>query len=143
MEKPIVGKDIPFSLIDCDLLKVIEFIPQVKSTLNPYAFVTVEGTKFKGEAILPLFQKTDFLNLSEAWKQKKGEEEVLVFWTTKKYKNFIFNLFSAFLPKLWVRICPKESFEIETNKTYMPELSGEVRYRATQAIKEWKPEVIA
>ena len=105
---PVIGKNIPFEKIDGHLLKLINFIPQEKSFFNPYAFATVEGTAFQGIATLPLFQRTDFKNLSDAWQVRKEDEEILIFWSEKHYSNILFKLFSSIFPKLWIRICPKD-----------------------------------
>ena len=139
---PILGKDIPFEKIDGHLLRLIDFTPQEKSFFNPYAFVTVEGTAFQGTATLPVFQRTDFKNLSDAWKVRKGNEEILIFWSEKHYNSKLFKLFSSIFPKLWIRICPKDSYKIESDNSFKPDLQGEARFLATKAIKEWKPQVM-
>lgn len=126
---------------DGHLLRLTNFIPQEKSFFNPYAFATVEGTAFRRTATLPIFQRTDFKNLSDAWKVRKGYEEILIFWSEKQYTSKIFKLFSPILPKLWIRVCPKDSFKIESDRSFKPNLNGEARYLATKAINQWKPSV--
>lgn len=138
---PVIGKDIPFETIDGHLFKLIHFIPQEKSYFNPYALATVEGTAFRGTATLPVFQRTDFRNLSDAWKLRKGDEEILIYYSVKQNPNKIFKLFSAIFPTLWVRVCPKDSYKIESDSSFKPDLQGEARFLATKAIKEWKPKV--
>ena len=93
---PVLGKNIPWNTIDGHLLKLIDFIPHEKSFFNPYAFATIEGTAFQGTATLPVFQRTDFKNLSDAWKVKEGDEEILIFWSVRHYSNKIFKLFTDF-----------------------------------------------
>ena len=51
----IIGKDIPFEKIDGHLLKLIDFKSQEKGFFIPYAYATVEGTAFEGQAVLPVF----------------------------------------------------------------------------------------
>lgn len=138
---PDLGKDIPFEKIDGHLLKLIDLVPQEKSFFNPYAYAAVEGTAFQGTATLPVFQRTDFKNLSDAWKVRKENEEILIFWSVRQYSNKIFKLFSAILPKLWIRICPIDSFKIESDHSFKPDIQGESRFLATKAIKQWKPDV--
>jgi len=137
----VIGKDIPFEKIDGHLLRLIDFIPQEKSFFNPYAFASVECTAFRGIATLPVFQRTGFKNLSDAWKLRKGEEEILIFWSVRHYSSRVFKLFSAILPKLWIRVCPKDSYKIESDNSFKPNLQGEARFLATKVIKQWKPEV--
>jgi hypothetical protein len=138
----VLGKDIPWNTIDGHLLKLINFIPQEKSFFNPYAFAAFEGKTFRGTATLPVFQRTDFKNLSDAWKVRKEDEEILIFWSVRYYSSKVFKLFSAILPKLWIRICPKDSYKIESDNSFKPDLQGEARFLAAKAIKEWKPEVM-
>ena len=68
------------------------------------------------------------------------DEEVIIFWTKEHYKRGVF--FSAFMPRLWVMVCPKGAFELMTNNTCKPELTGEARWNAKKPIIEWKPEVM-
>lgn len=51
-------------------------------------------------------------------------------------------MLSIFMPKLWVMICNKNSFELQTNSNFKPELTGEARWLASQPIEEYKPDVI-
>lgn len=122
----VIGKDIPFGKIDGRPLKLIDFILQEKSFFNPYAFAAVEGRAFQEIVTLPVFQRTDFKNLSEAWKVRKGDEEILIFWSEKHYGSKLFKFFSPILPKLWIRICPKNSFKIESDNSFKPSIDREV-----------------
>jgi hypothetical protein len=86
--------------------------------------------------------KMDFQHLWAAFKERmvREDEEVIIFWTKKHYKRGVF--FSAFMPRLWVMVCPKGAFELMTNNTYKPELTGEARWNAMKSIIAWKPEVM-
>ena len=46
------------------------------------------------------------------------------------------------MPKLWVMICPKGTYELIVDSNYKPELSGEARWDAMKPITQWKPEVM-
>jgi hypothetical protein len=83
------------------------------------------------------------MHLWSAFKERgvKQDEEVLIFWSKKHYKK-VYKTFSAFLPRLWVMVCPRGAFELETNPDYRPELKGEARWNATKPIIDWKPEVM-
>lgn len=144
-------KDIQWSVIDGELCRVIDFIPMaevksgkilaVKST--PYASIVLECKKLPTKTKGFITHKLDFMNLWSAFKERgvKQDEEVLIFWSKKHYKK-VYKIFSAFLPRLCVMICPKEAFELQTNLDYRPELNGEARWKATAPIVDWKPEVM-
>jgi hypothetical protein len=51
-------------------------------------------------------------------------------------------LYSAFMPRLWVMVCPKGAFELMVDSNYRPELTGEARWSAMKPIIQWKPEVM-
>ena len=145
-------KDSQWSAIDGELCRVVDFVPiaSVKGGKilaigkTPYASVVLEckklPTKIKGFII----HKVDFIHLWTAFKERtiKQDEEVIVVWSKKHSKNIIYKIFSTFMPKLWVMVCPKGAFELEINSSYRPELKGEARWNATKPIRDWKPEVI-
>ena len=81
--------------------------------------------------------KVDFKNLWAAFKTRGGkeDEEVLVFWTKKHYKKFVFS--SIFMPKLWVMICPKGAYDLLINPDAKPNLGGK-----PMIVVDWKPEVM-
>ncbi|MBU0534045.1 MAG: hypothetical protein KJ887_04535 [Candidatus Omnitrophica bacterium] len=56
--------------------------------------------------------------------------------------DYVTGIFSPFLPRLWVMVCPKGAFELMVDQNYKPELSGEARWKAQKPIIEWKPEVM-
>lgn len=150
-QKPILGKEIPFERIDGQVCRVIEYAPLAKlkdknvvstSLSSPYASLVVECSKLSGKVTLLLTNKIDFVHLSEAFKKRKKGEEVLIFWTNKNYKNFLYKLLSVFLPKIWVMVCPAGAYDLLSDSAYNPELSGEARWNATKPIAEWKPEVM-
>lgn len=117
----VLGKDISWDVIDGQICQVIEFNSfgkvEDKKVLNlsvtsPYAFLTVECDKLPQNTILNIFHKTDFLNLTSAFKHKREGDEVLIIWTAKHYKNFLYKILSATMPKLIVWICKKRSLRI-------------------------------
>lgn len=147
----ILGKDIPLDTIDKEICRVIKFTPHAKlvgdkvvadSRMDPYAFLTIETGKISGKVDLPIFHKDDFKNVSDAFKERGDDQEVLVVWSNNNYKNIAFKVSRSILPKLIVWLCPKDAYQIMTNREYKPELTGEARFLAERPIKEWKPEVM-
>lgn len=145
-------KDNQWSAIDGELCRVIDFSPRYSikegkvlsiNKWTPYASVTIECKKFPEEITGFVCHKIDFLHLWSAFKERgiKQNEEVLILWSKKHY-NKLYKIFTAFLPRLWVMICPKGTFELETNPNHKPELTGEARWNATRPIIEWKPGVM-
>lgn len=88
--------------------------------------------------------KIDFLNLWKAFKERgiNSNEEVIIAWSAKHYKNALFRFMSPIMPRLWVMICPKGAYELITNPDSKPELTGEARAKASLPIIDWKPEVM-
>lgn len=134
--EPIIGKDLTFESIDGHLLKLIEVNKPEDHLLNAYTYVLVESLVFNGKALLPIFHKLDFKNISEAIECRKNNEDILMFWSNTHYRSPIFNLFKGFLPKLWIRLCNEDSYKIESDNSYKPELQGEARFLATKSLKE-------
>jgi len=143
-------KDSQWSATDGEVCRVIDFTPMAsikegkifatdKST--PYASVVLECKKLPPETKGFITHKVDFMHLWLAFKERGigQDEEVLIFWTKKHYRK-IYKIFSAFLPRLWVMICPKGAFELQTNPDHRPELNGEARLKAMLPIIDWKPE---
>lgn len=52
-------------------------------------------------------------------------------------------IISALLSRFWIMICHINAFELLTNRNFQPELHGEARYSAAEAIVDWKPSVMA
>jgi len=146
-------KDNEWKEIDGRTCKIISFDP-LASKINgkvealdksmPYASITFECEKESNTIEGYITNKTDFINLWSAFKERtiSEQEEVIFAWTTNNYKNGIFKFFSLFLPKLIVMICPKESFKLMTNQNFKPELHGEARYLAQKPIIELKPPIM-
>jgi len=114
---------------------------------TPYASVTMECKKLGKNITGYVTHKEDFQHLWVAFKDRKvkDDEEVIIFWTKEHYKVRSWvgkKLYSAFMPKLWVMICPKGAFELMINDNYKPELTGEARWNAMKPIIQWKPEVM-
>lgn len=145
-------KDREWSVIDGELCRVIDFVPWglIKNgkvlaldKMTPYASVHLECKKLPTKITGFICHKIDFIHLWIAFEERtiKQDEEVLIFWIKKHYKRLC-KIFSAFLPRLWVMICPKGAFELKVDQNYKPELKGEARWNATKPIIEWKPEVM-
>lgn len=139
-------------LIDGELQRVTNFNPlavlengkvlKIHKNLC-YATVDLESKKFLGKRTGYIYHPMDFRHLWAAFKERgvKENEEVLIFYSKKNYKK-LYRIFSIFLPRLWVMICPKNAFDVQTDENYKPELTGEARWIAFAPIKDWKPEVM-
>lgn len=145
-------KDRGWSLIDGEPCRVINFIPTalvengkvlIPNKVKPYASITMECKRASEIIEGYVTHKIDFMHLWKAFKEKtvKQNEEVLVFWSKKHYKWWA-KIFSAFMPRLWVGIYPKGAFELITDSSCKPELTGEARAKATLPIVDWKPDAI-
>ncbi len=89
--------------------------------------------------------KGDFEVLWAIFKERKinDDGEVLFSWSNKRYKNIFYSLLSNSMPKLWVMICKKSSFELHTDNNYRPQLTGQDRrWLASQPIEDVKPDVM-
>jgi hypothetical protein len=146
----VIGKEISWDSIDGKVCRVVKFSSFGKIENNkvlnlpktsPYASLLVECNELDTNGLLFIFHKLDFFNFCEAFKQKK-ENEVLIIWTAKHYKNFVYKILSSIMPKLIVWVCQKGAYELMTDRNYKPELSGEARFLAEKPIKEWKPEIM-
>lgn len=147
-------KDSDWKVVDGDVCRVVDFIPngtvcdgrvEIFSKSIPYASVLLRSIKFPGKGIKGFItHKLDFVHLWKAFKERgvKHDEEVLVAWGGGRYRNRFYKLLSFMLPKLWVMVCPKNAFEVITDKSYRPELTGEARAIAGSPIIDWKPEVM-
>ena len=152
-ENNIMRKDSEWSVIDGEPCRVIDFTPLASvengkvitpNVTTPYALVTLECKKMSSTIKGFVTNKVDFIHLWTAFKERgiSDNEEVIIIWTTKEYKDKFLRVFSAFLPKMWVMVCPKGAFEIETDPNRRPELTGEARWKAAAPIVDWKPEVM-
>lgn len=144
-------KDIEWSVVDGELCKIIDFTPFgsitdgkviTSSKSKPYASIMIECKKFPRRTTGFITHKIDFTHLFKAFKEKGEGDEVIIVWTVKHYKNFLYKLLSFMMPKLTVWVCQKGAYELMTNRNHRPELTGEARFLAERPIMEWKPEVI-
>jgi len=151
-------KDSEWSVIDGEACRVTYFdtlgsLVDVDGKVHamdrttPYASVTMECKKLGKNVTGYITHKEDFKHLWAAFKDRKvkDEEEVIICWTRERYKVRSWvgkKLYSAFMPKLWVMVCPKGAHELIVDSNYKPELWGEARWNAMKPIIQWKPEVM-
>lgn len=147
--------DKQWSKIDSMMCRIIKFSPisafengkiiEIDAS-SPYASISFQCNAETETKIFKGFitHKEDFKVLWAVFKERKigNNEEVLFFWSNKRYKKIFYSLLSVFMPKLWVMICKKSSFEIHTNPNYKPELTGEARWLASQPVEDFKPAVM-
>lgn len=115
--------------IESQICRIVEFTPTASfennkiTTANPtspYASISFECDNEPETLKGFITHKEDFKALWNIFKERtiNNDEEVLFTWSNKHYKNIFYSLLSNFLPKLWIMICKKSSFEIHTNKNY-------------------------
>jgi hypothetical protein len=80
----------------------------------------------------------DFLHLWSAFNEVRDDEEVIVFWVKSDLRKSA-RLFSKIMPRMVVWICPKEAFELMTDRNFKPELGGVARHRAMSPLAKWVP----
>jgi hypothetical protein len=156
--KIVLLKDSEWSVIDGEPCLVTDFGPlgsfvdmddKVHSynRTTPYACITMDSKKLGKNIRGYITHKVDFQHLWAAFKERKlkEDEEILVLWTKKHYKVHSWigrKLYSAFMPKLWVKVCVKGAFDLWVISNFKPELTSEARWSELTPIIEWKPEVI-
>lgn len=145
-------KDTDWSAVDGEPCRVLAFTPMASVQNNtvvafdrslPYAAVTLECKIALGPVKGFITHKDDFFHLWAALKERTlhDTEEVLIIWSKKHLKAYA-RLLSTFMPKLWVMVCQKGAFEIMTDPTWKPELTGQARWNAMKPLMEWKPAVM-
>ena len=155
MKEVVLIKDQDWEINEGGPYRVINFTPlsgkvengeaKASDKATPYGSVDVECKKLPQKTTGYICHKIDFLNLWRAFKERgvKENEEVLFFYTRKNYKTIPGLLNHIFpMPRMWVLVCPKGAYEVMTDNSYKPELTGEARWKAEAPIVEWKPEVM-
>lgn len=164
----ILLKDKEWSLIDGELCLITNFTPFMGSavkdgvvispdTSTPYASVEVKCKKAKKITGF-ITHKIDFSNLWAAFKERgfdKEKEEILIYWTAKRYKYKFYQAISNFLlailggtpmPKLIVMICPKDTYKSCESYPDGFRLSADekilVFVHGLMSIKWWVPDVM-
>lgn len=140
-------KDRDWQSLEGYACRVVDFTPmavvkngkvRAASRSLPYAAITFECTKMPQLAEGFICHKLDFMNLSEAMKERSLREntEVLMFWNKKQLRAYA-KLLSRIMPRFCFMLCPKGAFEVLTNNKHMPELRGEARFLAIEPIMKW------
>ncbi len=159
-------KDREWSVIDGELCLVTDFLPLMGSTIKngivvsldttvPYASVTIKCKKNSEKITGYITHKIDFAHLWNAFKERginNEKEEVLIYWSTKHYNNIIARMLSAFmlkilggtpLPKVFVMIFPKGTYEKSTIDSELPEkVNACVFIYGSMPIVCWVPDIM-
>jgi len=131
---------------------------------TPYAAVRFRCPRVEGETTGFVTHKIDFAMLWRAFNVRGdvegtrtelgafdkpfndegigSNEEVWFLWSKKKKYRRGLGLFSGAFPRLVVMVSPRGAFELLTNQSLRPELSGEERFRAEAPLATWKPLVM-
>jgi hypothetical protein len=140
-ENPIIGRDIAWSSIDGQYLRVVNVAylgtvtgAKVKGPPSPlpYALITVESPRLgAAKADLPIVHKVDFLHLWEALRNRglRDSEECLVARLERKG-----GWFGKVLPSLHIRITAKGQLE-RIYDEHTP-----ANQRAGPAFAKWSPQ---
>lgn len=145
-----LATDKQWSLIDGEVCRATNFSNALtdKGKFTAYGSITIECKKLPNKITGIICHKIDFQNLYKAFTNPLIKEtsntpaEVIFMWSKKKYNNLLISLFSFFMPKMVVLICPKEAYEFITNPDHKKEIHGEARFLKQKPIFEYKPEVI-
>ncbi len=149
----IIGKDIPFKIIDGEFCRVKNFFPyseidqkgnvhSVSGTM-PYAILNLESPNLpsKASCYYNILNKEDFRHVWEASKEIDASiHEMIVVYQENPYQyehNIWLRLFNNFFPKLHVFIYKKGGLEA----LYDANLKGieGLEAKMEKKIKEWKP----
>jgi len=143
--------DKQWSVIDGEVCRATNFsnaLPDI-GRFTAYGSIDMECKKLPNKMKGIICHKTDFTNLYKAFnntliknESDKQPAEVIISWSKKRYKNFLFSFFSFFLPRMIVLICPKEAYEFITDPEYKKEIQGEARFLKERSIIEYKPDVM-
>ncbi len=136
-------RDSDWAPLDGWFCRVTTLRPFPTSKGYPYASVQVEAPPLTEPVTGFVTHKLDFEHLSEAFSRSEIEPdtEVQIVWTKKRYKRGV-KLFARIMPRMEVRLCRKNAYELMYDETYEPELRGAERVRAHLPIAEWIPDVM-
>lgn len=151
-EQRVLLKDRNWHVLNGDACRIVDFTPMAGmrngevhafNKATPYAAVTFECAKIPGRVKGFIYHRLDFLNLTEAMEEmsRREDTEVLMFWSKAHLSGYA-RLFSKFMPRFYIMLCPKGAFEIITDNAHKPELSGQARFFAKRPILKWTPEVM-
>jgi hypothetical protein len=136
-------RDSDWEPLDGWFCRVTTLTPFPPSKGYPYASVEVESPLLTEPTTGFVTHKLDFEHLSEAFSRSESEPdtEVLIVWTMQRFKRGV-RLVARFMPRMEVRLCRKNTYELMYDEAYKPELQGLERVRAQMPIVEWIPDVM-
>jgi hypothetical protein len=128
INKPILGKDIPWKQIESVAFRVTRFLPigtiengkiKIDSLTSPYATLSFESSKLSQESEILVVNRIDFSNLWKAYKERgiDPKEEVLVF-CVPVFRHKLLKIFYAPMARLQIYIYPKGHFEEICDKNF-------------------------
>lgn len=145
-------KDSEWAKIDGEVCRIINFNPLAivkngkiqRVDVMPYASITFECIKVSEKISGFISYREDFQHLWTAFKERgvKNNEEVLIIWSRNHYTFKWVKIFSFLLPKLRVMICPKGAYELITDDTQKPKLTGEARAKASMPVLDLKSKIM-
>jgi len=136
-------RDSDWEPLDGWICRVTTLTPFPPSKGHPYASVQVESPPLTEPVAGFVTDKLDFEHLLEAFSRSESEPdtEVQIVWTKQRYKRGV-KLFALTMPRMEVRLCRKNAYELIYDEDYKPALQGTERVRAYMPIAEWIPDVI-
>lgn len=140
----VLRKHREWAAIGGELCRVRKFTPLAwvvsgevfaKDRTTPYALVELETPKLPPGTIGAITHRDDFRRLWALFVERtpRADEEVIVAWNTGHLKGLA-KLLSPFVGHLDVMLCRAGAYELLTDPTCQPELTGEARWLAERPI---------
>jgi hypothetical protein len=136
-------RDSDWEPLDGWFCRVTTLTPFPPSKGHPYASLEVEAPPLSEPTTGFVTHQLDFEHLLEAFSRGESEPdtEVQIVWTKQRYKPGV-KLSARTMPRMAVRLCRKNAYELIHDEAYKPELQGPERSRASMPIAEWIPDVM-
>jgi hypothetical protein len=136
-------QDSDWAPLDGEVCRVVSLTDVGFTKGKPYASVQLESPQLPALTTGFVNHKLDYQHLVEAFTRKQSEpnSEVLLVWAKQSLKQSA-QLFAAFMPGMWVMLCPAKAYELMIDQSFAPELGGLERHHAQRPIAEWRPSVI-
>lgn len=154
---PLIGRDIPYSMIEDELCHVVNFgnlsrIIGDKIVRNmkgmPYGYLEVKSKNLPATAMITITHKLDYMNVIELVDNQKSlnDTELCVIWSKSHYKKGI-SLFKPIMPNLWVLLFHKGYYEFtklgKTHGDYDRDHDQKISYtQFMRPVLDIKPDVM-
>ena len=139
-------RDEDWQPLDGEVCRVTAFRPFPEAQDDPrlpYGAIDIESPALAEPTIGYITHQLDFRHVSEALDAlgTDDDKEVIVIWSKSNLPPAA-GPASRGLPGFVVWLCRKPAYELMTNDSFQPELSGTERFRAMRPIEKWEPELL-